>query len=92
MTSVPDPAAPAPAGRSTSPVGEDGQRRGEVGQRGGAVGRQDGGVSPQTGHHEVDAVLAAIADVNTLPAREQVTRYAEAHRALQQTLRTIDGA
>jgi hypothetical protein len=42
------------------------------------------------GNPEVDAVVAGLADLGATPLDEQVARYAEAHRALQQTLRTID--
>ncbi|MBN1174275.1 MAG: hypothetical protein JXA67_19045 [Micromonosporaceae bacterium] len=45
-----------------------------------------------TGHPEVDAVLAGLADVSQMPPAQQVARYAEAHRALAETLRTIDAS
>ena len=49
------------------------------------------GVSPaSTGHSDVDAVLATLAGMVNVPAREQVARYTEAHRALSETLRAID--
>ena len=49
-------------------------------------------LSNATGHPEVDAVLESLVDIAAVPPAEQVARYNDAHRALQQTLRTIDTA
>lgn len=43
-----------------------------------------------TGHPAVDAAMAKLAEVDDLPAREQVAAYGEAHRALQATLNAIE--
>jgi hypothetical protein len=48
-----------------------------------------GGTGP-TGHPAVDAALASLADATELPPSEQVAAYEATHRALQQTLATID--
>lgn len=45
-----------------------------------------------TGHPDVDATVASLADLDSTPPLEQVERYAQAHRSLQQILRTIDAA
>ena len=58
-----------------------------VAGRPGAVG---GYGADGTGNAEVDAVVAGLVDLASLPLTDQVTRYTEAHRSLQQTLRTID--
>jgi cell fate (sporulation/competence/biofilm development) regulator YlbF (YheA/YmcA/DUF963 family) len=43
-----------------------------------------------TGHPAVDAVVERLERVDELAPREQVTAYSEAHRALQETLGTIE--
>jgi hypothetical protein len=43
-----------------------------------------------TGHPAVDAALDALAEAAERPAGEQVEAYEAAHKALQQTLATID--
>jgi hypothetical protein len=49
-------------------------------------------ITNATGHPEVDAVLESLVDIAAMTPAEQVARYNDAHRALQQTLRTIDTA
>jgi len=44
----------------------------------------------RTGHPDVDAALASLAGLEAVPPAEQVERYTEVHRRMQQTLRTID--
>jgi len=46
--------------------------------------------APATGQPAVDAALAALDDAADLPPAEQVAAYEDAHRALSQTLSTID--
>jgi hypothetical protein len=43
-----------------------------------------------TGHPAVDAAIGALDEVASLAPREQVSAYVEAHRALQETLGTIE--
>ncbi|GAA3451651.1 hypothetical protein GCM10018962_34840 [Dactylosporangium matsuzakiense] len=38
----------------------------------------------------VEAAVAALSEVASLPLRQQVSVYAEAHRTLQETLGTIE--
>jgi hypothetical protein len=56
---------------------------------GGGVGRA--GTLP-TGHPDTDAAVASLADLDTVSLEEHVERYTQAHRTLQQILRTIDAA
>lgn len=44
----------------------------------------------ESGHPDVDAAVAAVADAADLPPGEQVAAYEAAHRILQETLATID--
>ena len=43
-----------------------------------------------TGHPAVDAVVGSLGEVASLAPRAQVSAYVEAHRALQETLGTIE--
>lgn len=45
-----------------------------------------------TGHDEVDAALAALADATDRPPAEQIEAYEAVHRTLQETLRGIEQA
>jgi hypothetical protein len=45
---------------------------------------------PSTGHPEVDAALAELDVATELAPAQQVAAYEQAHRALSQTLATID--
>jgi hypothetical protein len=44
----------------------------------------------ETGHPAVDRALAGLAEVESAPAAEQVGRFEAVHRALRDTLATID--
>ncbi len=57
-----------------------------------AGGEFDPGGTLPTGHPDVDATVASLVDLDAVPPAEQVERYGEAHRSLQQILRTIDTA
>jgi hypothetical protein len=43
-----------------------------------------------TGHRAVDAAVGPLSEVASLSPREQVAAYEEAHRALQETMGTIE--
>jgi hypothetical protein len=43
-----------------------------------------------TGHAGVDAAIGSLGEVASLAPREQVAAYVEAHRALHETLSTIE--
>jgi hypothetical protein len=44
----------------------------------------------RTGHPAVDAAVGPLSEVASLSPREQVAAYEAAHRALQETLSTIE--
>ena len=48
------------------------------------------GAEGLTGHPTVDAAMEALGEVASLAPGEQVSAYVEAHRALQDTLGTIE--
>jgi hypothetical protein len=56
-------------------------------ETGGAI--EPVGVFEPTGHAAVDAAVGALDEVASLAPKEQVAAYVEAHRALQETLDTV---
>jgi hypothetical protein len=53
-------------------------------------GDEDATDDGPTGHPAVDAAMEALGEVASLAPGEQVSAYVEAHRALQETLGTIE--
>jgi hypothetical protein len=50
------------------------------------------GAGRLVGHRDVDAVLSAVRDVETMECAEQIEVYRDVHRSLQRILGTIDAA
>lgn len=77
--------APSPASFARPPAPAPGPLPG-AGSTGGT------GAAGGSGHPAVDAVLQALANAADLPPADQIAAYEAAHRALRETLATIDQA
>jgi hypothetical protein len=81
---------PPPAGPSSMITGDlpDGTRDGHAGHD--PDRDPHGEFGGPTGHPRVDAALADLAAAENLPPEQQIATYESVHRALQDTLRTIE--
>jgi hypothetical protein len=91
---VTDPAAVDPSvtrpGAAQSPSGEQAVAEPDAAESDAAGASVSGPATGPTGHPVVDAAVAGLAEQAELPPAEQVGGYEAAHRALSQTLASID--